>query len=44
MNNQQRAAMRQAIEALEYWVVRDEFNGDTREAIEAKLKEKNNVS
>ena len=26
-------AARQALEALEYWAVRDEFNGETREAI-----------
>jgi len=35
MNEQQRAAVQQALDALEYWAVRDEFNSDTREAITA---------
>ena len=35
MNEQQRAVVQQALDALEYWAVRDEFNSDTREALTA---------
>ena len=33
--NEQHAVIRQALDALEYWAARDEYNTETREAITA---------